>query len=200
MVIHKGDYVRDNWTQKAPKNVRVAATSKGYITKAKFHEYGGWFVAYLKQNGLLGMPHMLICNSHSSHLYNLPFSLLMKEHNVHVFTIPPHTSHLLQPVDNTPFAQFKIQWEIYLTQYNNENRGRCLNKGDFWEIFTLAYNAAMSLKNILSGFRKTGISPYNPSVISIDQMGPSIVTEKGRLLDLDLIVLNVEFSLCTFHC
>ena len=48
MVIHKGDYVRDNWTQKALGSVRVAATNKGYIMKAKFHEYGGWFVAYLK--------------------------------------------------------------------------------------------------------------------------------------------------------
>ena len=144
------------------------------------------------------MPHMLSCDSHSSHLYNMPFFLLMKKHNVHVFTIPPHTSHLPQLLDKTPFAQFKIQWEKHLTQYNNENRGRCLNKVNFWDVFTPAFNAAMSLKNILSGFRKTGISPYNPSVIPIDQMGPSIVTEKGTLLDL--IVLNVEFSLCTLHC
>ena len=73
MVIHKGEFVKDNWTWKAPGNVRVAATSKGYKIKAKFHEYGGWFVAYLRQNGLLGMPHLLICDSHSGNLYNLPF-------------------------------------------------------------------------------------------------------------------------------
>ena len=193
MVIHKGEYVRDNWIRKAPGNVRVAATSKGYITKAKFHEYGGRFVAYLRQNGLLGMPHLLICDSHSSHLYNLPFFLLLKRHKIHVFTIPSHTSHILQPLDKTPFAQFKIMWEKYLTKYNNENRGRPLNKVDFWDVFTPAFNAAMSLKNILSGFRKTGISPYNPSAIPINEMDPSKVTEKGRILMV--LIEFVYFSL-----
>ena len=181
MVIHKGDYVPNNWTRKAPGNVRVVATSKGYITKAKFHEYGGRFVAHLKRNGLLGIPHMLICDSHSSHLYNLPFFLLMKRHKIHVFTIPPHTSHLLQPLDKTPFAQFKLHWEKHLTKYNNQNKGKSLNKVDFWDVFTPAFNAAMNLKNILSGFKKTGISPYDPSVIPIHEMGPSNVTEKGSL-------------------
>ena len=31
----------------------------------------------------------------------------MKEHNVHVLAIPPHTSHLVQALDSTPFVQFK---------------------------------------------------------------------------------------------
>ena len=199
MVIHKGNYVQDNWTRKAPGNVQVAATSKGYITKAKFHEYDGWFVAHLKQNGLLGIPHMLICDCHSSHLYNLPFFLLMKRHKIHVFSIPPHTSHLLQPLDKTLFAQFKIHWEKHLTQYINENKGKCLNKVDFWDVFTPAFNAAISLKNILSGFKKTGISPYDPSVIPIHEMGPSNVTEKGIDLLLDLKVLIVKFTLYSFH-
>ena len=53
MVIHKGDRARDSWSWKAPRNVWVAATMKGYITKAKFHECGLHFVAYLKRNGLL---------------------------------------------------------------------------------------------------------------------------------------------------
>ena len=95
--------------------------------------------------------------------------------------LPPHTSHLLQPLDKTPFAQFKLHWEKHLTQYNNQNKGKSLNKVDFWDVFTLAFNAAMSLKNILSGFKKTGISPYDPYVIPIHEMGPSNVTEKGSL-------------------
>ena len=36
MVIHKGDYVWDNWTRKAPGNIRVAATSKGYMSRPLF--------------------------------------------------------------------------------------------------------------------------------------------------------------------
>ena len=35
MVIHKVTRIQDSWKVKAPGNVRVSATSKGYITKSK---------------------------------------------------------------------------------------------------------------------------------------------------------------------
>ena len=38
MVIHKGKRVQEPWTQDAPVGVHIATTSKGYITKQKFHE------------------------------------------------------------------------------------------------------------------------------------------------------------------
>ena len=73
----------------------------------------------------------LIVDSHSSHLYNLPFYQVMKENNIHVFTIPRHTSHILQPLDSTPFAMFKRHWEVNLMKYNAAHHGRSLNKVDF---------------------------------------------------------------------
>ena len=48
MVIHKGVRVQNQWTRDAPVGVRIAATSKGYITKHKFHEYGVRFIRWLK--------------------------------------------------------------------------------------------------------------------------------------------------------
>ena len=72
---HKSEWVQENWVRKAPGDVRVAATSRGYITKAKFHEYGLRFARYLKHQDLNDRPHMLIVDSHSSHLYNLYISL-----------------------------------------------------------------------------------------------------------------------------
>ena len=146
---------------------------------AKFHEYGLWFAHYLRQQELNDRPHMLIVDSHSSHLYNLLFYQVMKANNIHVFTIPPHTSHILQPLDSTPFAIFKRHWKINLMKYNSAHHGRSLNKVDLWDVFTPSFNSAMIPKNILSGFRKTGISPYDPSAISIESLMPSQVTEKG---------------------
>ena len=40
MVIHKGVQVQDTWKLKAPGNIKIATTTKGYITKLCFHEYG----------------------------------------------------------------------------------------------------------------------------------------------------------------
>ena len=44
MVIDKGECVQTQWTQDAPVGVHITATTKGYITKQKFHEYGVRFV------------------------------------------------------------------------------------------------------------------------------------------------------------
>ena len=44
MAIHKGERVQTQWTRDVPVGVHIAATSKGYITKQKFHEYGVRFV------------------------------------------------------------------------------------------------------------------------------------------------------------
>ena len=203
MIIHKGKRVQENWVRKAPGDVWVAATSQGYITKTKFHKYGLRFTHYLRQQELNDRPHLLIVDSHSSHLYNLPFYQVMKENNIHVFTIPLHTSHILQPLDSTPFAMFKRHWEVNLMKYNAAHHGRSLNKVDFWDVFTPSFNSAMVSKNILSGFCRTGISPYDPTAISVESLMPSQVTEKGDgeiELDHCLIDLLIKFSYIICLC
>ena len=72
----------------------VAATMKGYITKHKFHEYSICFVHFLKTQGLLNQNHLLIIDSHKSHVYNVAFFEEMLENNIHVLAIQPHTSHI----------------------------------------------------------------------------------------------------------
>ena len=58
-------------------------------------------------HNLLNQKHLLIVDSHKSHVYNVAFFEEMLENNIHVLAIPPHTSHIVQALDSTPFAQFK---------------------------------------------------------------------------------------------
>ena len=99
--------VQTQWTWDAPVGVCIAATSKGYITKQKFHEYGVRFVRWLKTHRKLEKPHLLIIDSHKSHVYNVAFFDCMKANNIHMLAIPPHTSHIVHALDSTLFAQFK---------------------------------------------------------------------------------------------
>ena len=151
MVIHKAARVQDSWKVKAPGDVTVSATSKGYITKSRFHEYGLRFIHYLKSKGVAYRPNLLIIDGHKSHVYNLP---AMHDNNIEILTIPPHTLHLLQVPDSVPFAQFKKWWEYHLMRYNNAHSGCSLTKPEFWEVFSPAWNSAMVPKNIISGFRE----------------------------------------------
>ena len=104
----KGGMCARHMALKKPGDMRLAATTKGYITKAKFHEFGLHFIKYVKTNCMLGRKNLLIVDGHKSHLYNLPFYELMRVNNIEVLTIPPHTSHLLQPLDSAPFGAFEI--------------------------------------------------------------------------------------------
>ena len=131
MVLHKGQQVQVTWTWDVPVGVRVAATSKGYITKQKFHEYGVQFVCWLKTYFLLDRPHLLIIDSHKSHIYNVAFFDCMKANNIHVMAIPTHTSHIVQALDSTPFAQFKKLWQGYLMEWNFGTKVKALPKGSF---------------------------------------------------------------------
>ena len=63
-------------------------------------------------------------------------------------------------------------------RYNNAHSGCSLTKPEFWEVLCPAWNSAMVPKNIISGFRKTGIYPHNPEAIPESAMAPSQITDK----------------------
>ena len=80
--------------------------------------------------------------------------------------MPPHLSHLLQPLNVGCFAPLK---QAYGQEIENLIRGGVTHiaKEDFFPAFFTAYNAVMIEKNIQGGFRGSGIYPLNPeSVIS----------------------------------
>ena len=178
--IHRGQRVQETWHLKAPRDIQLSATTKGYITKSRFHQYSVHFIKYLKKEGLANKKNLLIVNGHKSHLYNLPFYKAMRANGIEVLTIPPHTWHVLQPLDSVPFTQFKKNWEKNLRRYNTMHSGRLLNKIDFWEVFSPSWNQAMTTKNIMAGFRSTGIYPYDLLAIPPSSMAPSEVTDYGE--------------------
>ena len=106
MVIHRGQYMQANWSERMPSFIKLAATSKCYIKK-----YGTHFIKYSQSIGHLHQNHLLIIDSHKNYVYNLTFFDEMRENNIHVMAIPPHTSHILQPLDSIPFVQFRCSWQ-----------------------------------------------------------------------------------------
>lgn len=178
IVIHKGERTQNYWKTDMPIGVTVTATTKGYITKEKFAEYGVRFIRYLRSHRLLGLPHLLLVDSHRSHVYNIEFMNRMKANNIHVMCIPAHCSHIVQALDSVPFALFKQYWQEELQHYNFLKRGKPLTKGDFWKVFWPAFKDAMSVRNIQAGFRRTGIYPVDFEAIDKSKFGPASLTDQ----------------------
>ena len=117
VVIFKGAKVNDAWVMNAPSNITVKASPKGWINKDVFFRYSIRWVQWLKRCNHLNKKHLLLLDAYKSHIFNLPFLNLMVANKIEVLAIQGHTSHVLLPLDSTPFANFKTNWNINLKEY-----------------------------------------------------------------------------------
>jgi hypothetical protein len=80
--------------------------------------------------------------------------------------MPPHSSHILQPLDVSCFAPLKLSYGRQIETFVR-NRLNHITKLEFLSAFKEAFKAAFTEQNIKSGFRATGLVPYEPqNVIS----------------------------------
>ena len=176
LIIHKGRRVNETWLDGIPKDVIVKASPKGYINKGIFYEYSLKWVQWLRCNDRL-KKNLLLLDVHKSHIYNIAFVRLMVCNNIEVMAIPSHTSHVLQPLDSTPFVTFKTMWNTNLIEYLFTSVGCKMPKQDFWKVFWPSWRKAMPTAKLQSGFRRMGMFPINPNVIKRATLGPSAATD-----------------------
>jgi len=61
-----------------------------------------------------------------------------------------------------------------------------VTKLNFLAVYTKAHVRAFTENNIRAAFAKTGIVPYNPNVVTVEMMAPSLETSTTSLLPLGL--------------
>lgn len=136
-------------------------------------------MGYLKsQNYAPHQKQVLLLDGHGSHVYNIEFLQMMTANNVHVFCFPPHTSHLLQPADVSIFKSLKSNWTTEGLKFTRDTGGKKVGRQHFFNVFTPAWERSISTENIQSGFRKTGIFPFNHQAIPKSAFLPSLTTER----------------------
>ena len=171
LIIFKGTRVQGDWRELAPTGYMLKVSELGYINQEIFAAYGEQFVKYLKEKNLVGPDRkaMVIFDLHKSHLFNLKYMEMMLENNVEVVSFPPHCTHILQPLDDAPFALFKSKWKEALLQVNLAKAGQKINKYDFFKVFVPAFTQAMTPEAIRKGWANTGVFPPNPNAPKILQ-------------------------------
>jgi hypothetical protein len=107
-----------------------------------------------------GVYRLLILDGHGSHV-TPEFDLFCKEHSIITLCMPPHSSHLLQPLDIGCFAVLKQSYGRQIEGYMR-NGVNHIDKPDFLHAFHVARTEAMTLANIQSSFAATGLVPFDP--------------------------------------
>lgn len=146
-----------------------AATENGWMQKEVFRKY---FQDIFLPNILEQRPVLLLYDGHSTHI-DVDIILQDIEHEVIILKLPPHSSHLLQPLDLCVFKGLKDDYDQLLVKWHRR-LPKSLPNCDFAELMSKAWQREPK-ENIQAGFRKGGIFPFNRKVI------PESIFEPGAL-------------------
>ena len=76
------------------------------------------------------------------------------EEDIVIFCLPPHFSHITQPLDKGVFIPLEARVLV-------QNPGRVITRHEFSQLFSQAWCKAISMTNIMGGFKTTGIFPFS---------------------------------------
>lgn len=172
LIIFKGLHIYDEWTapEEDPENPEVvyAATKKGWMESEVFKNY---FSKILISDFKNKRPILLIYDGHATHVNISLIEEAVKE-QVTILKLPPHSSHLLQPLDVSVFKPIKDRWDAKLVKWQREHPGKKILKKTF-SVLTKTIWKETDPVVIQHGFRKAGIYPFNDQVITPEKFDPS---------------------------
>ena len=106
---------------------------------------------------------MLVLDGHKSHK-STEFQEYCRSHDIITICLPPHSSHLTQPLDVACFAPLKRAYsreiKLYIKAYINH-----ITKTKFLIAFKNAFFKSITKQNAQAGFRGAGIIPFNPEAV-----------------------------------
>ena len=128
-----------------------------------------------------GRYRLLIVDGHSSH-YTMGFLDHDCNHKIIVLCYPSHSTHVYQGLDVVIFSILKRTWSDERDKF--EKNGSVITKLNFMSIYAKAHVRAFTKDNIHAAFRKTGVVPFNPDVVTDAMMAPSLETSTSSILPL----------------
>ena len=165
-IVVAGQYHLANWYQESnlPGDWAITTTQNGWTNNETGFEWLKHFDQHTT-NRSKGVYRLLILDGHGSH-HSADFEMYCEENNIITLCMPPHSSHLLQPLDVGCFGVLKKAYGREI-----EHLIRCsithVSKTEFFPAFHNAFQATMTERNIKSAFRGAGLIPFNPeSVVS----------------------------------
>ena len=120
-----------------------------------------WFQHHFLVYAPPARPLLLLIDGHSSH-YQPGIVRAAAQERVILFCLPPHTTHLSQPLDKGSFGPLKMFWREECRRYLSENPGKVVTRYQFSQLFSRAWYKGMSMSNCITGFKVTGVYPFNP--------------------------------------
>jgi hypothetical protein len=145
-----------------PKDWRIGVSENGWTTNELGIEWLRHFIQHTEAR-TVGSYRLLILDGHESHK-SLAFQDLCEENKIITLCMPPHASHILQPLDVGCFSPLKRVYKEEIRDLADSHITH-IDKKAFLAAFQQVYERAFSSDNIISSFRATGLVPHNPEAV-----------------------------------
>lgn len=165
----------------APGSVGVA-TDSGWMNAEIFVKYMAHFIKHAAATK--ESPILLLLDNHTSHLSVEAINMAV-EHGISMVSFPPHCSHRIQPLDVSVFGPFKNMYHTQCQAWMKNHIGRVLEIHHVPEIADKCLDATATPRNIKSGFRATGIFPFDPNVFTAEDFLAADLSGENQCSDDD---------------
>lgn len=174
-LIYPRVHMQDKYVMHGSADAKGVANGSGWQTADTFVQFLHHFKQYAIKAGTEST--LLILDNHESHM-NIAGLDFCKENNIDVLTLPPHTSHKLQPLDKGVFGPLKTYYENACKAWMFNHPNIPINIENIAELVAEPILKGASSMNIISGFRATGIWPFNRDIFTEDDFLASSVTDR----------------------
>lgn len=158
--IYQGKRIPQGIIDEAPEGSVVGVSESGWMNEDLFYKWLGHFNDSIPP----ARPALLIVDNHESR-FSLRIIQYCIEHQLSLLLLCPNATHLMQVGDVSIHAPFKRELREQAGIFLHEHPHTSITKYHYAEIIKPAYMKAFSPINIQSGYKATGIHPFNPDII-----------------------------------
>ncbi|KJZ69105.1 hypothetical protein HIM_11512 [Hirsutella minnesotensis 3608] len=163
LVIFKGKSVQQQWFPQDLSDFRdwqFTATKNDWTSDKTAVEWlEKLFIPRTRPSDLTER-RLLVLDGHGSH-ETVDFMYLCYQHKIHLLYLPPHTSHVLQPLHLSVFSPLKHYYRKQIGFLSLLTDSSPVGKQNFLSCYQKAREQALSASNIKGGWKATGLWPVS---------------------------------------
>jgi DDE superfamily endonuclease/Tc5 transposase-like DNA-binding protein len=164
LIIMSGERHMSRWyvTETLEDDAVISVTPTGYsndnIALHWIHHF-----EQKSRGSMRGMKRLLLLDGHGSH-HTKEFIEYCEYHDIIPFGLPPHTTHLMQPLDVVVFQPYK-HYHAKAVDILIRDSCTAITKLEFLGMIRDIREETFKTSTIISAFKKTGIHPFNPQIV-----------------------------------
>lgn len=164
LVIFKGKLLQKAWKEALHTAIEITMSENGWTDNS----IGlAWLQNCFDEQTKIcqkGQYRILIVDGHASHITTAAIQYCVDK-KIILLCLPPHTTHLLQPLDVGVFAPLATAYKNGVHRITSLGATYNIDKCDFLEIYQQARKEAITPTNVKKAWAATGLSPFNPELV-----------------------------------